>query len=65
MRNIETIKSNLVALHNDESGATATEYIILLVLVACFCIGVVKLFGSTVSGKFGDANTVVENKLTF
>lgn len=65
MRNIETIKQSLTQLHNDESGATATEYIILLVLIACFCIAVVKTFGSTVSSKFDAANTEVRDKVTF
>ena len=49
----------------DEDGATATEYIILLILIACFVIAIVKLFGSTVSGKFDDANTAVVNDVTF
>ncbi len=65
MRNIETIKQSLTQLHNDESGATATEYIILLVLIACFCIAVVKAFGSTVSSKFEAAQKKVEEDVTF
>ncbi len=32
-------------LHSDERGATATEYIVLLVLVASFIIAIVALFG--------------------
>lgn len=32
-------------LHGDERGATATEYIVLLVLVASFIIAIVALFG--------------------
>lgn len=59
------IHSQLIALHNDESGATATEYIILLVLIACFVIGVVKLFGSTVSSKFGESQKAVHEQVTF
>jgi pilus assembly protein Flp/PilA len=54
------IIGTLAAFNNDESGATATEYIILLILVACFVIAAVKMFGSTVSSKFGEANTAVE-----
>ena len=54
-----SLKNNLLSLHNDESGATATEYIILLVLIACFVIGIVKTFGSTLSGKYGDAEKAV------
>ena len=65
MNNLNDIKTNLIALHNDESGATATEYIILLVLIACFCISVVKLFGSTLSSKFGAAEQEVADKVKF
>ena len=53
------------SFHNDESGATATEYIILLILIACFVIAVVKLFGSTVSDKFNIANKGVADNLVF
>ena len=59
------IKNMMLALHNDEDGATATEYIILLILVACFVIAIVKLFGGTVSSKFNDANTAVTDEVTF
>lgn len=55
----------LMQLHNDEDGATATEYIILLILIACFVIAIVKLFGSTVSTKFNDANTAVDTQVKF
>ncbi|MEC9443234.1 MAG: hypothetical protein VYE40_19245 [Myxococcota bacterium] len=53
---METIKNLLIALHSDEDGAGATEYIILLILIACVVIVVVKAFGATVSEKYGAAN---------
>jgi Flp pilus assembly pilin Flp len=59
------MKSLLLALHNDEDGATATEYIILLILIACFVIAIVKLFGNTVSSKFTNANDSVVSQVTF
>ncbi len=59
------LKNMLIALHNDEDGATATEYIILLILIACFVIAIVKLFGSTVSDKFNSANTGVTTNVVF
>ena len=59
------IKNLMLALHNDEDGATATEYIILLILIACFVIAIVKLFGSTVSSKFSKANSVVVQDVKF
>ena len=59
------IKNLMLALHNDEDGATATEYIILLILIACFVIAIVKLFGNTVSSKFNQANSSVSSQVTF
>lgn len=59
------IKNLMVAFHKDEDGATATEYIILLILIACFVIAIVKVFGSTVSSKFDRANSSVTNDVTF
>ena len=59
------LKNLLIALHNDEDGATATEYIILLILIACFVIAIVKLFGGTVSEKYNSANDEVQSKVTF
>lgn len=61
----DAINHTLSQLHNDESGATATEYIILLVLVACFVMGIVKVFGATVSEKFDDANQGIMTNLVF
>ena len=59
------LKNLLIALHNDEDGAGATEYIILLILIACVVIAIVKLFGSTVSQKFDKANTSVKGEVDF
>ena len=52
-------------LHDDEGGATATEYIILLILIACFVIGVVRLFGQTLENKYADANNGIARLVTF
>lgn len=62
---MEALKNLLVAFHSDEDGATATEYIILLILIACFVIAIVKLFGKTASEKFNSANTAVKTQVTF
>jgi len=59
------IINTLAKFNADEDGATATEYIILLILVACFVIGIVKVFGGTVSEKYGDANDAIRDQLTF
>lgn len=57
--------SALFEFHRDESGATASEYLIMLILVACFVIGVVKVFGQTVSEKYGWADERVYKFVTF
>ena len=59
------MKDLMMKLHNNEDGATATEYIILLILIACFVIAIVKLFGTTVSSKFTNANNSVTSQVTF
>lgn len=59
------MKNLLMKLHTEEDGATATEYIILLILIACFVIAIVKLFGTTVSSKFSEANASVKGQVTF
>lgn len=62
---MENFKNLVTSLHNDEDGATATEYIILLVLIACFVIMIVKAFGSTVADKFEAANQDVKDNVKF
>lgn len=59
------MRNLIITLHQDESGATATEYIILLVLIACFVIGAVKIFGVTLSEKYGWADQRVFKFVTF
>lgn len=59
------LKTTLMNLHNDESGATATEYIVLLVLVACVIIAIVKMYGQTVSSKYDWANQGVAKFVTY
>lgn len=63
--NTNLLRQTFRRLHGDESGATATEYIILLILVACFIIAIVKVFGQTVEHKYADANNAVDRDLTF
>ncbi len=60
---MNALKNLLAAFHSDEDGATATEYIILLILIACFVIAIVKVFGKTVSQKFTDANDTVTKEV--
>lgn len=62
---LQTLKAALADFHRDETGATATEYIILLILVACFIIAIVKYYGETVSQKYQAANEVVVKDVTY
>lgn len=62
---MKDMKRIFAALHADESGATATEYIVLLILVACFIIAIVKVFGNTVSDKYTAANDLVLKEVRF
>ena len=59
------LKNLLIAFHNDEDGATATEYIILLILIACVIIFMVRTFGSVVYQKFNDAQAKVSSDVKF
>lgn len=60
---VDQVQNRLGALHRNESAATATEYIILLILVACFIIAIVKLFGKTVYDKFWAADEYVTKEV--
>lgn len=59
------MKELLKKLHNDESGATATEYIVVLVCIACFVISIVKIFGFTLEEKYRWATQRVAKFVTF
>ena len=60
---MQDLKQALVAFHNDQDGATSTEYIIVLILIACIIIGIVGAFGSVLSQKFTDAKNEVDTKV--
>ncbi len=53
------------SLHNDEAGATSTEYMILLICIACFLIMIVKTYGQTVEEKYTWADQRVDKFVTF
>ena len=62
---IKRVAGSLAAFHRDERGATATEYIILLILIACFVIAIVKIFGQTASSKYEAAADGVRKEVTY
>jgi pilus assembly protein Flp/PilA len=59
------LKSLLIKFHADEDGASATEYIILLILIACVIIAIVKIFGTTVYRKYQSAASKVQDDVVF
>ena len=59
------LKNILTSFHNDEDGAGSTEYILLLILIACVVISVVKLFGQTVEQKYANANMEIDVAVDF
>lgn len=59
------IKNLLIQFHQDEDGATSTEYIVLLILIACFVIGIVKVFGGTLSEKYQAADELIMKEVVF
>lgn len=52
-------------MHQEEDAAGATEYIILLILIACVVIGIVKVYGETVSEKYEDGKEKVRRDVTY
>ena len=52
---------SLKKLFLDEEGATMTEYILLVVLVAVAAIGVVKIFGEKITSLFTDATDKIDD----
>lgn len=62
---MERVTNIASRLHRDEGGVTATEYIVLLILIACFVIGVVKTYGETLENKYADATNGVNRLVTF
>ena len=53
------------ALDADETGATATEYLVLLICIACFIILAAKVFGFTLEEKYRWADQRVSKFVTF
>jgi pilus assembly protein Flp/PilA len=45
---------------NDESGATAVEYGLMVALIAAVIVGVVTTIGTTLNGKFDEINTAIQ-----
>ena len=61
---MSAFKTTLMQFHENEDGATATEYIILLILIACIIITMVAAFGSVLKDKFEKAKTQIQTKVT-
>ena len=48
----------------DEEGASAIEYGLLVALIAAVIIGAVQLLGGTLNTVFGNVNTAMNNAIT-
>lgn len=59
------MKDLLVQFHRDEAGATATEYIILLVVIACLILITVKGFGAMIKDKYSRASMYVQDHVRY
>src|SRR5690554_3972209 len=53
----------LKRLRLNRRGATATEYIVMIVLVALFVLGIIRVFGDTVKDKYMRANSELTGTL--
>jgi pilus assembly protein Flp/PilA len=53
------MKSFMLKLWNDESGATMVEYGLMVALIAVVCIAAVSLLGTKVRGNFTQAAAAV------
>jgi pilus assembly protein Flp/PilA len=62
--NISAYYDYFRARFTSEEGATATEYIVLLVFIAIAIIAGATLFGGALNGLFRDSATAIETGLT-
>ena len=53
---MERVLAKLKSFFSEDSGATATEYAVMIALVIIVCIGAVSALGDKVSQVFADAS---------
>ena len=56
-----TLKNMLVRLANDEDGASAVEYALLVSLIAVVIVGAVRALGGSANTKLQAASTAIAN----
>ena len=59
------LKEMLRAFHEDEQALAATEYLLILILVACMGMAIVMTFGRTSQRKFARSSTVIGENQDF
>ena len=59
------LRDMILALHEDEEAVVATEYLILLVLIACVSMVVAGVFKRTSKLKMREGNDAVRNDSQF
>ncbi len=62
---MHTVRDMILMLHEDEEAAVATEYLILLVLIACVSMVVAGVFKRTTKLKMKEGNDAVRNDSQF
>ena len=59
---MRALKETLLRIHDDESGATTTEYVILISILAVGLIAALKAFGGKIRDAFkGNADAISDN----
>ncbi len=56
---VRGLRRKLMGFHDDERGVTATEYVVLLVLVAAVIIAIVAAFGEQIDRLYNQAVEVL------
>ena len=59
------LRDMILALHEDEEAVAATEYLILLVLIACVSMVIAGVFKRTSKLKMREGNDAVRNDSQF
>ena len=58
---MQMLKALLITLHEDESGVTTTEYVSILVLIACVSVVTVNTFGEALSDLYSEVHEGMSN----
>jgi pilus assembly protein Flp/PilA len=57
--------SKFVAFLNDESGASAAEYVLILAIIGSAIVAAMTAFGQSIATALGNAGTALTQDVTF